>query len=64
LLRLAGSARWERAQVERLAAALGLLPNGALEIINEAAFVAFGAPLLEGDELIEIDQEVLQEMMS
>ena len=54
----------ERAQVERLAAALGLLPNGALEIINEAAFVAFGAPLLEGDELIEIDQEVLQEMMS
>lgn len=64
LLRLAGSASWERAHVERLANALGLLPDGALEVINEAAFVACGAPLLEGDELIEIDQEVLQEMTS
>lgn len=64
LLRLAGAASWERAHVERLADALGLLPDGALEVINEAAFVACGAPLLEGDELIEIDQEVLQEMTS
>lgn len=63
LLHLAGSATWERAQVERLADALGLLPDGALEVINEAAFTICGAPLLEGDELIEIDKEVLQEML-
>lgn len=63
LLRLGGSASWERAQVERLADALGLLPDGALEVINEAAIAACGTPLLEGDELIEIDQEILQEML-
>ncbi|HEX2223762.1 MAG TPA: TerB N-terminal domain-containing protein [Thermoanaerobaculia bacterium] len=63
LLHLAGSATWERAQVERLADALGLLPDGALEVINETAFTVCGAPLLEGDELIEIDKEVLQEML-
>jgi tellurite resistance protein len=63
LLRLGSSASWERAQVERLADALGLLPDGALEVINEAAIAACGAPLLEGDELIEIDQEIFQEML-
>lgn len=63
LLRLRSSASWERAQVERLADALGLLPDGALEVINEAAIAICGAPLLEGDELIEIDQEILQEML-
>jgi uncharacterized tellurite resistance protein B-like protein len=64
LLRLAGSASWERIQVERLAAALGLLPDGALEIINEAAFLRCGAPLIEGDERVEIDDQILREMMS
>ena len=63
LLSLAGSLNWERSRVERLANALGLLPDGALEIINEAAFGACGVPLLEGDELIEVDQEVLREML-
>jgi hypothetical protein len=63
LLRLGSSANWERVQVERLADALGLLPDGALEVINEAAIAACGAPLLEGDELIEVDREVLQEML-
>ncbi|MFP5287987.1 MAG: TerB N-terminal domain-containing protein, partial [Thermoanaerobaculia bacterium] len=46
LLRLGSAASWERAQVERLADALGLLPDGALEVINEAAIAACGAPLL------------------
>jgi tellurite resistance protein len=63
LLSLASSPNWERSRVERLADALGLLPDGALEVINEAAFGACGAPLLEGDELIEVDQEVLREML-
>ncbi len=63
LLRLSGSATWERAGIERLAGDFGLLPDGALEVINEAAFALCGAPLLEGDEIIEIDQEVLQEML-
>ena len=34
--------------LERLAGELGLLPDGALEIINEPAFERCGAPLSKG----------------
>lgn len=62
LRRLAEKDAWPRMEVERLAAELGLLPDGALEVINEAAFERCGAPLLEGDEMIEIDRQVLEEI--
>lgn len=63
LLALAGASRWERPAVERFALDLALLPDGALEVINEAAFSATGALLLEGDEVLEIDPEILREML-
>jgi hypothetical protein len=62
LERLAEKDAWPRMEIERLADELGLLPDGALELINEAAFARCGAPLLEGDEMIEIDQQILQEI--
>jgi uncharacterized tellurite resistance protein B-like protein len=62
LRRLAGKDAWPRVEIERLAGELGLLPDGALEVINEAAFARCGAPLLEGDEMIEIDRQVLEEI--
>jgi hypothetical protein len=63
LRELATRAAWERADLDRRAAALGLLPDGALEALNEAAFARCGAPLLDGEETIEIDAEVLREML-
>ena len=62
LQRLAAKDAWPRMEIERLADELGLLPDGALEVINEAAFERCGAPLLEGDEMIEIDRQVLLEI--
>lgn len=64
LLRLAGQPIWQRGSIERLTSMLGLMPEGALEVINEAAFTACDAPLIEGDETIEIDVEVLRRMLS
>lgn len=70
LRRLAGKATWEKMELERLAGELGLLPDGALEIINESAFERCGAPLIEGvegiegDETLEIDTQVLEEMLA
>lgn len=64
LRRLAEKPVWERVEVERLAGPLGLLPDGALEVINEAAFERCGAPLLEGDETLEIDGQILEEMLA
>ncbi|HJX28998.1 MAG TPA: tellurite resistance TerB C-terminal domain-containing protein, partial [Thermoanaerobaculia bacterium] len=55
---------WERIEVERLAASFALLPDGALEVLNEAAYARCGAPLLEGDEIIEIEPEILEEMLA
>lgn len=56
LRRLAERPRWQRAEVEALAAELRLLPDGALEAINDAAFELCGAPVCEGDEAIDVDQ--------
>ncbi|HEV7506820.1 MAG TPA: TerB N-terminal domain-containing protein [Thermoanaerobaculia bacterium] len=64
LRRLAAKAVWEWLEVERLAAEFGLLPDGALEVINEAAFERCGAPLLEGDETLEVDGQVLEEILA
>src|SRR6185436_1489393 len=64
LRQLAARTAWERLEVEHLTAALDLLPNGALEILNEAAFARCDAPLLEGDERIEIDPEILEELLA
>jgi tellurite resistance protein len=64
LRRLARKGAWERIEVERLAGEFGLLPDGALEVINEAAFERCGVPLLEGDETIEVDGQILEEMLA
>ncbi len=64
LRELAARPSWERIEVERLAASFALLPDGALEVLNEAAYARCGAPLLEGDEIIEIEPEILEEMLA
>lgn len=63
LQELAARPSWPRLELERLAGALGLLPDGALETLNEVAFERCGAPLLEGDETIEVDAGVLQDLL-
>lgn len=52
-----------RAEFEALAENLGLLPDGAFETINEAAFEKLDEPLLEGEDPISVDLDVLGEMM-
>ena len=41
---------WERAELEDLAADLELMPDGALEHLNEAAFDAHDVSFSEGDD--------------
>jgi uncharacterized tellurite resistance protein B-like protein len=53
---------WSRAEVERLAAGLGLLPDGALDLLNEAAFDHTDGPLWEGDDPITIDPDTAKDM--
>lgn len=55
---------WDRNEIEELAARIGVLPDGALDLVNDAALEKLGDPLCEGEESIQIDHEVLEELLS
>lgn len=59
---LAGRDRLSRIEFERLAGELGLMPEGLFEAVNDAAFDVADAPLLEGDDPIEVDRSVWEAM--
>jgi uncharacterized tellurite resistance protein B-like protein len=61
--RLAARADWPREDFDAVAGEQGLLPAGAIETINDAAFEVTGAPLLEGDDPVELDGDVLKELL-
>ncbi|MEU4223251.1 TerB N-terminal domain-containing protein [Nonomuraea sp. NPDC026600] len=52
-----------RGQFEILADAWNLLPEGAIDRVNEAAYETVGDPLLDGDDPILVDRRVLGEML-
>ncbi|SEU40790.1 Uncharacterized conserved protein, tellurite resistance protein B (TerB) family [Myxococcus fulvus] len=60
---LVAKPEWPRAEVEKLASGLGLLPDGALDVINDAAFEVCGEPILEGDETLQLNEQAVKEMM-
>ncbi len=51
---------WERADMERLAHACGLMPDGALDTINEWGWDAFGEPILENGAQILVYREAIE----
>lgn len=63
LQHLSQQAEWQRQDLEPLVDQLGLMLDGALEIINEVAFEQCDEPLTEGDDPIEINATVLQDLM-
>jgi uncharacterized tellurite resistance protein B-like protein len=61
---LGGRSAWGRSEIEELAIRIGVLPDGAIELINEAALENVGEPLCEGEETVQIDHQVLKELAS
>jgi hypothetical protein len=62
-LRLLVSKRsWSRAELEQLARAHQTLLNGAIDAINEKALDSLGEPLLEGEDIIEVNSAALKEL--
>ncbi len=55
---------WTRIGFEKLAAKYGLLPDGALDILNEKSLEICDEVLCEGEDPIEINQEVLEELIT
>jgi uncharacterized tellurite resistance protein B-like protein len=61
---LSQSDQWDRTDLLPVAEALGLLLDGALEVINEAAFDLCDEPVLEGHDSIEIDRTVMEQLLA
>jgi tellurite resistance protein len=55
---------WSRNDFETLAEQRALLPDGALDAINEAALEACGEPVCDGDDPIDVNTNVLQELLA
>ncbi|MEM8505458.1 MAG: TerB N-terminal domain-containing protein [Cyanobacteria bacterium P01_D01_bin.1] len=60
---LAQQPSWSRDALESKAAELNLLLDGALEVINDTAFDVCDEPLTEGEDLIELDSDVLEQLL-
>lgn len=54
---------WTRDELEEVAQDRGILLDGSLERINEAAFEMHDQPFCEGDDPVEINQEIVKEML-
>ncbi|NJR50528.1 MAG: hypothetical protein HC780_14125 [Leptolyngbyaceae cyanobacterium CSU_1_3] len=63
LLTLAQQTTWTRPQLMTIATPLNLMLDGALELINELAFDRCNEPLIEGDNSLDVNAEVLQELL-
>lgn len=55
LARLIERPVWTRQEFDAVAAELRLLPDGAIDALNETAFDRAGGPVLEGDDPIHVD---------
>ena len=63
LARLAQRPSWRRSELDQVAAELGLLPDGALAIVNEAAFDTSGEAVCEGTDPIEMNSYALNDLV-
>ncbi len=61
---LLARASWTRAEVEALAQRLGLMTDGALDVLNEHSLERSGEPLFEGEDPLEVNPEAAKEYVS
>jgi hypothetical protein len=54
---------WTRSEFDDLAKSQGLLPNGAMESLNDFAFEVCGYSVVDGDDILEINSDALQELL-
>jgi uncharacterized tellurite resistance protein B-like protein len=61
---LAGRPSWTRSEFDTMAAEHHLLPEGALDAINEAALDRCGEALCEGDDPLTVNERVAKELLA
>jgi len=63
LRRLADRDLWPRAEFDTLADSMSLMPEGAIDRLNEAAYEIVGEPVVEDEDPLVVDHKVLGEMI-
>ena len=56
--------QWSRAELADAAVDMGLMLDGALERINDAAFEKLGSAIAEGDDPVEVDQKLMEHVVA
>ncbi|MGV0028894.1 TerB N-terminal domain-containing protein [Phormidesmis priestleyi] len=64
LLTLSKQTHWQRDELTAIALQFNLMVDGALETINELAFDRCDEPIFEGEDLIEVNADVLRELLA
>jgi uncharacterized tellurite resistance protein B-like protein len=64
LIALEKQAVWQREELATIATSLDLMLDGALEVINEVAFEKCDEAVIEGDNCLEVNSDVLQELLN
>lgn len=64
LTKIVASAEWSRQDFDAAAAKIGLMPDGAMEAINEWAFDRYGDALVEDGDPIQVNLALLSENIS
>lgn len=59
---LVSRTEWSRSELEAAASDMELMLDGALEQINDMAFDRFDMPVTEGDDPVEINADILEEL--
>ena len=63
-IELSRQTNWSNDDFAKISKECGLLPNGAVESLNDHAFDVAGEPVLEGGTTIKVNQLVLQELLA
>jgi hypothetical protein len=61
---LASRSSWSPADFAELAARHGVMPSGALDVINEVAMETAGEPVVEGDDELTVNDDVMRELLA
>ncbi|MDB6094607.1 MAG: hypothetical protein JWM32_2169 [Verrucomicrobia bacterium] len=56
-----GRAQWTRGEFEEICTDKGLMTDGAIERINDAAFTQYNQPLIEGEDPLDVGVHLLKE---
>ncbi|WP_344135548.1 TerB N-terminal domain-containing protein [Pedococcus bigeumensis] len=64
LRQLSSRSTWTRPEFDDLAASFGVMPDGAIDMLNEAAIDATGEPVIEGDDELDINPEGLEGLLT